>query len=406
MLNIFIVDDSEIKTNRIEKVLKDSFLPEEINVIKSNSTSGAMSILLTNVKIDLMILDLNLPIREGEKVKEKSGLRLLREISKRHNISRPNSIIGLTSFEDVKKDLDHEFNIEGWVIAKFDLKETNWEELLINKISYIMTSTKSNSIPLIVILTALKEEYIAVRNHLNNIVDEDKNDTSYESGMFIYKEKIIAKVIIRECGAKNTNASQETERVINYFNPQAIFFVGIAGSRKPKDFGIGDVIFPEKVYSYEGGKSEGGSFYVRPDNALMSYTLLEKAKKERNRDDWKILIKGNWDVEVKADLGVIASGEKVIESYYSGIGKILQDHYNDTSAVEMEGFGFGKAANRQGRETNNILIGVVRGISDILDQSIQNNDKQNDDKRPINRKEFASNTAAAFAYWLIFKTFE
>jgi len=35
----------------------------------------------------------------------------------------------------------------------------------------------------------------------------------------------------------------------------------------------------------------------------------------------------------------------------------------------MEGFGFGKAANRQGRETSNILIGVVRGISDIIEQS-------------------------------------
>jgi nucleoside phosphorylase len=138
----------------------------------------------------------------------------------------------------------------------------------------------------------------------------------------------------------------------------------------------------------------------------MSYPLLEKAKKERKKDDWKILIKGDWQQEVKADIGVIASGEQVVEHYESEIGKILHDHFNDTSAVEMEGFGFGKAANRQGRETSNILIGVVRGISDVLEQSSKKGKSKNEDRRPANAKVFASATAAAFAFWLILKTYE
>lgn len=261
-------------------------------------------------------------------------------------------------------------------------------------------------LPTVIILTAIKEEYMAVRLHLKEIVDADRNDTAYEAGVFELNRKEIAKVVIRECGAKNTNAAQETERAIQYFMPDMILFVGIAGSRKPKDFDIGDVIFPEKVYSYEGGKSEKDSFLSRPDNALMSYALLEKAKKERKKNDWKTLIKGDWNHEVKADIGIIASGEQVVEHYYSEIGKILHNHFNDTSAVEMEGFGFGKAANRQGRETGNILVGVVRGISDIIEQSSKKETHIDKDKRPANAKMFASTTAAAFAFWLIFKTFE
>jgi len=263
-----------------------------------------------------------------------------------------------------------------------------------------------NELPTVVILTAIKEEYSAVKKHLTEIVDADQNDTAYEAGIFSFNDKEVAKVIIRECGTKNTNAAQETERAIQYFKPNVILFVGIAGSRKPKDFGVGDVIFPEKVYSYEGGKSEKDSFLARPDNALMSYTLMEKAKKERNKDDWKKLIKGQWSIEVKADIGVIASGEQVVEHYNSSIGEILHNYYNDTSAVEMEGFGFGKAANRQGRETSNILIGVVRGISDIIEQPLKSKKNKTDDRRPANTKELASDTAAAFAYWLIFKTFD
>lgn len=298
-----------------------------------------------------------------------------------------------------------------------DLVNLNWWEKIwsfgsrapnnSNAAALVSLSTEDSvrdKLPIVIILTAIKEEYLAVREHLIHHVDADRNDTAYEAGLFVFKEREIAKVIIRECGAKNTNAAQETERAIQYFKPDMVLFVGIAGSRKPVDFNIGDVIFPEKVYYYEGGKSERDSFQARPDGTLMSYPLLEKAKKERKKDDWKILIKGTWNQEVKADIGIIASGEQVVEHYDSEIGKILQKHFNDTSAVEMEGFGFGNAANKQGRETNKILIGVVRGISDII-VKIKKVSK-NRESRPVSSKKFASATASAFAFWLILKTYE
>lgn len=264
-------------------------------------------------------------------------------------------------------------------------------------------STSKSLLPTVVILTAIKEEYFAVRNHLQKIIDEDINDTAYEKGIFEVNQKNIANVVIRECGAKNTNASQETERAIQNFRPNCILFVGIAGSRKPNDFSIGDVIFPEKIYSYEGGKSEKESFRSRPDLASSTYTLTETAKKVRRGDDWKNFIKGDWGKEVKADLGIIASGEQIVEHYDSEIGKILTQHFNDTSAVEMEGFGFANAAMRQGRETSHILFGIVRGISDVLGRSGE--DSENGDRRPDDVKNFASDTAAAFAYCLISKTY-
>jgi len=262
-------------------------------------------------------------------------------------------------------------------------------------------------LPTVVILTAIKEEYLAVRKHLKEHITVKQNDTHYEAGIFQFNGKEIAKVIIRECGAKNTTSAIETERAINYFKPDAIFFVGIAGSRKPKDFSIGDVIFPESILSYEGGKSEKDSFLARPEIGVLTYAILETAKAERKKDDWKMLIKNSSDVSlVKADIGTIASGEQVVEHYESEVGKILTKHYNHTSVVEMEGFGFAKTINRQGRETSNMMTGIVRGISDIIEQPSKNKKNQNDDRRPANAKELASDTAAAFAFWLILKTYE
>lgn len=261
------------------------------------------------------------------------------------------------------------------------------------------------SLPTIVILTAIEEEYNAVRQFLKEVVDVDHDDTAYEAGIFSLYDRDVAKVIIRECGAKNTIAAQETERAISHFKPDSIFFVGIAGSRKPNDFSIGDVIFPKEIYSYESGKAEKDKFMARPDLASSSYTLAEIAKKERRKEDWKVLIKNGWDTRVKANLGIIASGEQLIEDYESEVGKILTEHYNDTSAVEMEGFGFAKAALRQGRSSGNMMIGVVRGISDIIKQPGKKKNETSTDRRPDNAKQLASDTAAAFAYWLIFKAF-
>lgn len=308
----------------------------------------------------------------------------------------------------LKNEIANPFDLISKHIAQKGLANIQKTEIVQTNINFESTNedmTKT-TLPTVVILTAILEEYLAVKQNLPHTDEVNKEDTYYEAGIFEVRGRKVANVIIRECGSKNTNASQETERAINNFNPDIILFVGIAGSRKPKDFTIGDVIFPEKIYSYEAGKSEKDAFMPRPDLVNSNYTLYEIAKKERRNDDWKSLIKNNLAIDVKADLGVIASGEQLVEHYDSEIGKILTKYYPDTSAVEMEGFGFAKAATRQGREKSKILIGVVRGISDIIEQLSSKEQVTNDDRRPDSVKQFASDTAAAFAFWLIFKSYE
>lgn len=279
---------------------------------------------------------------------------------------------------------------------------SNFQKSTTSTAMQINNSNESSS-QIVVILTAIKEEYQAVRSHLTKIVDADMESTAYEGGVFEYQGTPIANVIIRECGARNTTASQEAERAIKNFNPDLILFVGIAGSRKPNDFRIGDVIFPDKVYYYEGGKASKKSFMARPDTVSPSFDLIEKAKKERNKEDWKSLIKGGYDSSPNADIGIIASGEQLIDHYDSEVGKIIAEHYNDSSVVEMEGYGFLKAVQRQGKSAQKMLYGIVRGISDILEREELDQSHLASDRRPENAKQFASNSAAAFAFWLILR---
>ena len=48
-------------------------------------------------------------------------------------------------------------------------------------------------------------------------------------------------------------AAIEAERVISYFDPDLILFVGVAGGFKD-DLRPGDVVVGSKVYDYHGGK--------------------------------------------------------------------------------------------------------------------------------------------------------
>ncbi|WP_169628005.1 phosphorylase family protein [Flavobacterium soli] len=402
-----IVDDEASKVEKIEGVIEETLL--DTRIIKCSNSVNAISVLLAEKHIDLLILDINLPVRENEYPKANGGISLLTQIIRRSELCSPDSIIGLTAHENLKEISDKHFNKEGWLVASYNPKISDWEEIIKNKLSYISNKDKMNSISIneiktIVILTAIKPEYLAVRAHLSDIKDNDINDTSYESGIFEHLGEKIAKIIIRECGARNSNAAQETERAIQYFNPCCILFVGIAGSRKPNDFKIGDVIFPSKIYSYEGGKATKSSFNARPDMESLTYALTEKAKKERLKNDWKTLIKGTYKSNPNADLGIIASGDLLIEHYDSSIGKLITKYYNDTSAVEMEGFGFAKSVSRQGRESQNIIYGVIRGISDILDISTFSGTIE--EKRPEYTKDFASDTASAFAFWLIYQLYK
>lgn len=283
-----------------------------------------------------------------------------------------------------------------------ELVPLNFLEKTFRKLPMKNKLTKNElQVPTIVILAAINVEYQAVRKHLNNISEQKVNGTIYEGGEFIYEGRLVANVIIRETGPKNTTSSQETQKAISNFKPDMIFFVGIAGSRKPQDFTIGDVIIPEKVYYYESGKATKDSFKARPDSGAPSHDFIERARIERNKDDWKNLLKGSYDKSPNADLGIIASGEQLVEHYDSEIGKIIYNHYNDASAVEMENYGFLKAIEKQSGESKPKIYGVVRGISDILEMESEVDLVK--DRRPKNAKQFASDSASAFTFWLILK---
>src|SRR5216683_5820236 len=131
----------------------------------------------------------------------------------------------------------------------------------------------------IVILTALPVELEAVIRHLTGIVEEShRRGTVYHRGQFPSWE-----VLVAEVGSGNLSAAIETERIVEYFDPELALFVGVAG--RIKDVDLGDVVAATKVYGYESG-ADREQFQPRPDVGLSSYPLVREARAVAEEEQW------------------------------------------------------------------------------------------------------------------------
>lgn len=160
----------------------------------------------------------------------------------------------------------------------------------------------------------------------------------------------------------NETAAVEADRAVEHVRPEAVLFVGIAGGRK--DVEIGDVVVASRVYGYESGKDEAHGLRPRPNAPEPTYRILQRARAVARGATWTGRIQAPEGARVpKAIIKPIAAGEKVIGSQKAAVAQLLDAHYSDTAAVEMEGHGFHRAMHaRAGVEAL-----VVRGISDLLD---------------------------------------
>lgn len=143
-MNILILEDEHEKAHKIKTVIAE-VLSEDLHTIGiTTNNADAIAYLRTVSDMALLVLDLNLPVREGEFAKKKAGLILLNEIIRRKELVKPEAIIGLTSYADVKALAQTTFDREGWALISYDPKYYDWEETIKNKIAWLLQKQTIN----------------------------------------------------------------------------------------------------------------------------------------------------------------------------------------------------------------------------------------------------------------------
>jgi nucleoside phosphorylase len=264
----------------------------------------------------------------------------------------------------------------------------------------------------VVILTATDTEYKAVREHLDELSLEWiwPDDTRVHEKMQFHDDGKSWDVIIIKTGQGGYHATVETLLALQRYKPKTVLFLGTAGGIKTSDLNLGDVVVANKIYSYEFGRtdkvddpgtgSEEPKFYARPELYYPDPALTNLAERLRSKPKWRRRIKEMRNKEEAIDRevreaevypGPLATGGQILASTKASAYKIIKEHYNDTLAVEMEGFGFIIAV----QEDKNVHAAVIRGISDL----VEHEDKETTDQEGW--PGIAMANASAFAFELI-----
>ena len=132
----------------VEFAVRECFTAEEIEIDFAGDLAEANSLVKSNV-YDIMILDMNVPVREDSGSPDpQGGLRFLKQIQRKANLNPPRHIVGLTAYDGLVKEHREDFNKQGWVLVKYD-NTTQWEETIKEKICHIIrTESDENKTPL------------------------------------------------------------------------------------------------------------------------------------------------------------------------------------------------------------------------------------------------------------------
>ncbi|MEU5893518.1 nucleosidase [Streptomyces sp. NPDC047461] len=241
-----------------------------------------------------------------------------------------------------------------------------------------------------VVITALGVESQAVVEHFTpgSRPLREADGTVYEIGTF-HGDHGPWTVPLVEAGQGNTSAGIELDRAVRVFAPEVVLFVGIAGG--VKDVALGDVVAADAVYDYERGKDTKDGFVPRIKTKSSSHRLLQYARTAARQKAWTARVRPApaSGPPPRSLVAPIAAGGKVVGHDRSRTAELLRAHCGDAVAVEMEGYGFlhGAYLNPQ------VGALVVRGVSDLLNDKGEENDRTEQPR--------AARHAAAFAFELL-----
>ncbi|MFF8968181.1 substrate-binding domain-containing protein [Streptomyces sp. NPDC014995] len=186
-------------------------------------------------------------------------------------------------------------------------------------------------------LRAENARHVGRRNVNATVVQTFRLDGAYASWT----------VHVAQVGVTNVVAALGTHGLLAVLRPDVALLVGIAGGLKD-DVLPGDVVVATKVYEIHGAKVSAAGRGARPDAVDTSLALWQTAL--------------HAEVRRRTHFKPIASGDVVLDARSGEIRTRLSSTYEDAAALEMEGFGFCKAAQRHRTEAL-----VIRGISDRAD---------------------------------------
>ncbi len=399
-MKVLVVEDSESKAAELRTAIEAGGVGvDDIKTVPD--TALAKEALSSTVPIDLLILDLQIPIRFGDKAKVAGGADLIDWMTRRSHRQTPPHILAVTGF-DLDPTSADVLESQGISVLHASQSHEGWKHHitgLTRRIANSGSRRKSEAAPLpsqtsayAVLITAVDVEFDQVKRVFNVAA----NGSTIENVVW-YRASTETKhgprdvVVARASQMGMPAAAVLALKGIRIFNPQLVMQVGIcAGVRG--EVGMGDIIIPDPCWDWGSGKL-GSEGTLKPSpNAIplveTARVLATRACEDAPIADWR----KEWpsskpDRETKAHLRPAASGASVVAHGETVSG--LQKGHRKLASIDMENYGLYFAAANCGAQQPPRGL-AVKTVVDFADEA------KGDDYH-----HYGAHMAARLAKWLV-----
>jgi nucleoside phosphorylase len=311
---------------------------------------------LESSQFDLLILDLLVPRSRGESPDPELGRSVVRQIAS-GRLNRPKYVIGLTAYEDERKEHEVEFSRQGWQLIHFDPSATEWEVNLQNFLIHVADVCSPHAaedydfdIAIVTALSHVELEAVLALDANWRESNRENDDGLYHTGV-IQGRRSGNDLRVVACSAVRMGMPAATAlsmKVIHQFRPRFIFMVGIAAGVSGN---FGDVLIADQSWDYGSGKSTRKWFFRQefqpaPEPLPLQLFLRTRLANFKNDPEIRKEISDAWTqkpgLKFDVKLGAVASGAAVLEDR-TKIDMIRRGQ-RKLIGIEMETYGVFMAA--------------------------------------------------------------
>lgn len=379
------MDDTPEKTAKIRSVLLERCLLNEEEIDWAGSINSGRRKLAANV-YDLLILDLVMPVNDGEEVEaEGNSENFIDELKRVGRLLKPVYIIALTQYKDRIEKHRQEYEKKLWKLIHYDLKQTDWEDVLQEAVDTIVATKEQLAKSLadeyrydVGVLCALPEEFeqmkLAFGTDWHAVAVEGQPYTLYATQLrteFGHTVKVIAC-----CGQTSgmQTASITASFLLSRFELKQLFMTGFCAGFKKKDVNYDDLFVADSEYDYgsgklvKGGENDQQEVLPEPRQMPCSYELIGKFNDFISEDVVaskvyaelkRVGLQEDGMAVPKVHVGLGACGSYVVcdEAFME---RLVKDDNRNLKGLDMEGYGMYLAGHMLRR--NCVL---VKGIADF-----------------------------------------
>lgn len=324
--------------------------------------------------IDLLLLDLVLPNREGDIPSASVGIELLRQILEDEEYLPPTSIVGTTADNEAMDEYEEAFKNLTTQILLVTPELTAWRFSLEKLISRIVRSQEhpKESLVDVCFITALRHpELAAVLGLPINWTPEQSlgNGVLIQEGTADVDGKLRKFVCAHSSQMGMIAASFMTRVLWEKYYPKLIIMTGICGG--VRNVNLGDVIVADRSWDWQSGKwLHSGEFDSAPDHKEASPDIVALA---RGTEDISLQFWKNQDqrpeTQPKVHVGPMLSGSAVVED--PSKHAIFVKQHRKAIAVDMECYGVYFATDLSVDPQSKFIC--IKCVSDLADRNKTDN---------------------------------